>query len=718
MNSNLEKFIIELGFVDTAAIKGLKNFLKKVDAAEAKSNQKLSQGNRLLRTRTALQKKILEAEKAGLDEKKIDFFKRSAQSAKRIETLAKRRTELDAELTRHKQKQFDLNKKIVHQESKLNRSVLSKRDAFTSHVKAREKELERRFKHRQKVELNNAINNNAHVAAYEAELKHRQALKRKADKNALKEEARLAKQAQRAAFGVDSHVAARDAYIARKAAVERRLALRKKEREDADRATAKYSVSASFLRAKQDSTFSSQSQNLLAQYRRAYLRDDVKTLGMIQEKVRQVNLSISKQNQLLRKNNLLMKGTGDSAMHFARQMLSVYAIASGVNYIKNIGQDFQGMRSSMLMAAGTSKAAAAELKFVRDEVYRLGLDLKTTSDAYVKFSFAAKGMMTNQETRDLFVGFSEFATAQNIDKFRYEKGLTAIQQMLNKGQIMSEELKQQLAEQIPGAMKAFESALGVTSQELFAMMERGELMAKDVLPKVGAEFARLARNGGALEAALKNLRTQENRMRLGFQEGADTIFNGGFEEGAADVFAAISEMFNNGESALRSFGNVFKLIFKAIAGVIRVITPVIDGLVFVLGGLSDTIMKIFSTDFGKIAGSILIVSLAMTKLTKMTKAATMALTALLRRLLLIPMLILGIADEIYSLADDSRMSLIEKKLLGGKQAGDVQKSDMLGFMDYIPFARGVTVVVDGVKQRVTEYLDSNTVGTTISQHGS
>jgi uncharacterized protein YukE len=141
-------------------------------------------------------------------------------------------------------------------------------------------------------------------------------------------------------------------------------------------------------------------------------------------------------NELTRAQNRMK----ESARQLATSYLGAFAVLNSVQSINRVGQDFEGMRASMLASSGSAKLAANDLAFVDSEVVRLGLDLKASTDAFSKLQFAAKGKLTRTETKELFTGFSEFATALKVAPEQAKSGLRALQQMLNKTTIMSEEL--------------------------------------------------------------------------------------------------------------------------------------------------------------------------------------------------------------------------------------------------------------------------------------
>ncbi len=58
----------------------------------------------------------------------------------------------------------------------------------------------------------------------------------------------------------------------------------------------------------------------------------------------------------------------------------------------------------------------------------------------------------------------------------------ALEQMLSKGKVTTEELRRQLGERLPGAFGIMAASLGVTLPKLDEMLKKGELLSADVLP--------------------------------------------------------------------------------------------------------------------------------------------------------------------------------------------------------------------------------------------
>ena len=109
--------------------------------------------------------------------------------------------------------------------------------------------------------------------------------------------------------------------------------------------------------------------------------------------------------------------------------------------------------------------------------------------------------------------------------------------------------KQQLGEQLPGSLEAIRRAVSkfmkkdITTSELFDLMKAGKLLAKDILPLLGKEFADMARQGGALKYALNSLNSVQGRLNKSFKDWVYSIYQGGLLDGLRDLYKTLDQLF-------------------------------------------------------------------------------------------------------------------------------------------------------------------------------
>lgn len=122
-------------------------------------------------------------------------------------------------------------------------------------------------------------------------------------------------------------------------------------------------------------------------------------------------------------------GLTDSTRNMIRSYASLFALWEGTTAIKRVGQDFEGIQASMLAAAGSGSAAAKDMEFINSIVDKMGLNLKNTTDAWVKFKFAAKGKISQEQQEDIFTGLSMFGTSLKVDDESMKRSQKALIQI-------------------------------------------------------------------------------------------------------------------------------------------------------------------------------------------------------------------------------------------------------------------------------------------------
>ena len=164
---------------------------------------------------------------------------------------------------------------------------------------------------------------------------------------------------------------------------------------------------------------------------------------------------------------------------------------------------------------GSSARGAARLDYLREVSDRLGQNFYQTAEAAKGFFAAGAGTSVEGDLQKIFESVTEASTALGLSPDEYSRTLLALQQMISKGKVSAEEMRQQLGEALPGAFQLFAQAAGVSTAELDKMLERGEV-GIDVLGK----FADVLHNKyekGANEAA-QGLQAELNRLTMSWED--------------------------------------------------------------------------------------------------------------------------------------------------------------------------------------------------------
>lgn len=175
---------------------------------------------------------------------------------------------------------------------------------------------------------------------------------------------------------------------------------------------------------------------------------------------------------------------------------------------------------------------------------------------------------------------------------------------------------------------------------MFKQMEMGQLLAEDVLPKVAKEYAKVARENGALDAAVNKVNSQYQRFLSAVTRLKVELFEGGFGQAMGETFGKLSEFINDNKSSLIAFGNIAVGIFQAIAAAVwTIVQP--------LALVGSLFTAAFGEDGAKIVGWALGVALLASKI----KLLAMGLAALNIPLLITSAKIIAISTAVIGLTE-------------------------------------------------------------------
>ena len=184
----------------------------------------------------------------------------------------------------------------------------------------------------------------------------------------------------------------------------------------------------------------------------------------------------------------------------SRAFMAVGTFATGylVKSFVDAAAQTERLRTSFKSVFGSD--AANQMRFVREETNRLGIDMMSSAEAYKGIAAAAKGTaITNRDVQQTFLGVSEAAAALQLTGEQSQGALLAISQIISKGKVSMEELRGQLGERIPGAMQIAARSMGVTTAELEKMVAAG-IPAEKFIPRFAAQM-RKEFGPAALESA-------------------------------------------------------------------------------------------------------------------------------------------------------------------------------------------------------------------------
>lgn len=267
----------------------------------------------------------------------------------------------------------------------------------------------------------------------------------------------------------------------------------------------------------------------------------------------------------------VMQRVRGEVLSLATSYLGLFGAIQGVGGVLTAFQQMEAAQNRLgVVFEQNGTKVRTEMDWLMAQASRLGIQFGTLSDQYSKFAVAADAAgFSTGETRDVFMALAEAGRVNKLSLEDMNGAFLALTQMISKGKISSEELRQQLGERLPGAMNIMADALDVTTGELYKMLEQGEVLADSkTMLKFADELNR--RFGPQLASSLQSTSAEIGKFWNNVFQAQLQVANGGFIEGFNNMLAEMNKWFQSED------GHKFFLALGAAAG------RVADAMTFVV----------------------------------------------------------------------------------------------------------------------------------------
>ncbi|EOX6627559.1 tape measure protein [Escherichia coli] len=231
-----------------------------------------------------------------------------------------------------------------------------------------------------------------------------------------------------------------------------------------------------------------------------------------------------------------------AAVKTAGAFISFQAVLSAYQRVMEVGLQRASSERSIDFVFGDQSTQVK--KFIQDLTQITGMDTTETQAQFASFGASAKNTMGLEGAEELFKNLTGYARLMGRSDEQIQRALTAVSQMASKGQVMSEELKGQLSEALPGATQAFAKALGLTEKQLFDKMKNGDVKASDALPKFAKELGAQINSRGGWKAIQDSTQTMLGNLKNTWNNSLTDIFRGS-EDGLQDFTRSLTTLLNS-----------------------------------------------------------------------------------------------------------------------------------------------------------------------------
>jgi len=272
------------------------------------------------------------------------------------------------------------------------------------------------------------------------------------------------------------------------------------------------------------------------------------------------------QNRVLAADNAVDKWnrTNKRSIGLMGDLLGAFGLAGGIAMFAGLSKgsydlikNMQSLDLALKSVTGTSENFYAQQVFLNSIAEKHGLEINNLTKQYTSFYVAAKDKLGNAKIQQTFEDIARSGSALGLSNEALERSFMAVNQMLSKGTVASEELRGQLAESMPGAVQAMTKAVqklhpeikNLTEKGLFEMIKAGKILASDVLPETAKQLTLIT--GADSASKIDTITKSTNRLKdawtdfIRFLSENDTVvssFFSGATKGATLFLGGLKEI--------------------------------------------------------------------------------------------------------------------------------------------------------------------------------
>lgn len=174
----------------------------------------------------------------------------------------------------------------------------------------------------------------------------------------------------------------------------------------------------------------------------------------------------------------------------------------------DVARETTKARVALKNISGDTVNYSKNMQFLTKLSGKYGQGINGMTSEFAKFSAAATSAgISLSDQHEIFSSFTRSIAAFGMSSDDARLSYMALSQIMSKGKVSSEELRQQLGERMPIAMEAMARAVGVTIQELDGLLKKGAVLSKDVMLPFVKEMEQMTSS-----VDLNNIETSMSRL--------------------------------------------------------------------------------------------------------------------------------------------------------------------------------------------------------------
>lgn len=159
----------------------------------------------------------------------------------------------------------------------------------------------------------------------------------------------------------------------------------------------------------------------------------------------ELNNLIGSSQRVIRQQKAMSTSLSDVRNGIVAATASFTAYAAAANVFQE-GKELESIRAGMALFTGGNDVKIEEnMDFIRQASMDIGVNFLEAAKNFSKFQIVARNSMSQEQSRELFLGISEYARVVGATAPQQGRAFYALQQMMSKGRVSSEELNVRFA---------------------------------------------------------------------------------------------------------------------------------------------------------------------------------------------------------------------------------------------------------------------------------
>jgi tape measure domain-containing protein len=238
----------------------------------------------------------------------------------------------------------------------------------------------------------------------------------------------------------------------------------------------------------------------------------------------------------------------------------VRGVVSAISDIPKVGIELDSARATFTAVFGTLENVNKEFEYLDELALRTGASISVLREQYGQFASSAKFSGESAgKIRAIFNDITEAGTVLHLPADKLRSAFVAINQMYGKNQVMMEELKKQLGNQLPAAVSIFALSMGITTRKLMEDMKKGLVLPKETLAKFAATYRDFFADTSSFALAARGLNAELGRLSNSWTYLVQSIY-----ENTSGKITASVKLFANGLELIKNNLEALNAAFSAL----------------------------------------------------------------------------------------------------------------------------------------------------------